>query len=121
MSQAETTKKDRVTLMSQARKLFAAQLKRWQEGKFKDEKRPYGAFRKKLITQFKEKLEVSTASAATMFNNLRKEALANDPDLVLQRDPKIARVKSGRKPGRPAKTEAETQAEGQTESEAETA
>tara|TARA_B100000929_G_scaffold287512_1_gene274337 strand:- start:2691 stop:3053 length:363 start_codon:yes stop_codon:yes gene_type:complete len=120
MSQAET-KKDRVTLMSQSRKLFAAQLKRWQEGKYKDEKRPYGAFRKKLITQFKEKLEVSTASAATMFNNLRKEALAADSELVLARDPKIARVKSGRKPGRPAKAENQTEAETSTENEAETA
>jgi hypothetical protein len=104
------TKKERVTLMSQSRKLFAAQLKRWDEGKFKEEKRPYGTFRATLIMQFETKLEVSTPSAATMFNNLRKAALADNPDLVLQRDPKIVRVKSERGPGRPAgtKTKAES-------------
>ena len=116
MSDKENAKQSaRVTNMSKARKLFAAQLKRWQEGKFKSEKRPYGAFRKKLMSQFKEKLEVSNASAATMFNNLRKEALANDPDLVLQRDPKVARVKSTRGPGRPRKEESEKSEQSETE------
>jgi len=114
MSQAE--KKDRVTLMSQARGMFSNQLGRWAKGEFKEEKRPYGAFRKQLISQFKEDLEVSTASAATMFNNLRKEALANDPDLVLQRDPKIARVKSDRKPGRPSNAEKQKEEQGEAQS-----
>lgn len=105
--QTVATKKERATLIAAARQLFGAQVKRWAEGKFTKEKRPYGAFRKLLMTQFKEKLEVSTPSAATMFNNLRKEALANNPDLVLQRDPKIARVKSNRGPGRPKNTKVE--------------
>lgn len=35
---------------------------------------------------------------------LKKEALEKDSDLVLQRDPKVARVKSNRGPGRPRKT-----------------
>jgi hypothetical protein len=46
-----------------------------------------------------------------MFNNLRKAALSDNPDLVLQRDPKIVRVKSERGPGRPVgttKTKAES-------------
>jgi len=100
----KAVKKDRNTLMSQARKLFDAQLKRWADDKFKSEKRPYGAFRSTLIEKFETELEVSTPSAATMFNNLRKAALTANPDLVLQRDPKIVRIKSDRKPGRPVGT-----------------
>jgi len=109
MSKAEqaTQKPNRVTLMSQARDLFAAQLLRWKNGDFKSEKRPYGALRKTLIGQFQKQLDVTVPSAATMFNNLRKQALADDPDLVLQRDPKIAKVKSTRGPGRPRATEQE--------------
>ena len=101
---AKVVKKDRNTLMSQARKLFDSQLKRWADAKFESEKRPYGTFRSTLIEQFETELEVSTPSAATMFNNLRKSALTANPDLVLQRDPKFVKIKSERKPGRPAGT-----------------
>lgn len=103
----ETPNKERATLIATARKLFAAQVGRWQEGNFAKEKRPYSAFRKLTMSQFKEKLEVSTPSAATMFNNLRKEALDAQPGLVLHRDPKIVRIKSSRGPGRPKNTKVE--------------
>jgi transcriptional antiterminator len=107
MAKTVATKQERATLIALARTLFTAQVKRWIEGKFVKGKRPYGDFRKLLMAQFKEKLEVSNSSAATMFNNLRKEALTNDPELVLHRDPKIARIKSERGPGRPKSTKVE--------------
>lgn len=114
-TQANETKQPRVTLMSQARDMFATQLGKWVAGDFKGERRPYTTFRQTLINQFKDELNVTTPSAATMFNNLKNQALNDNPDLVLQRDPKIARVKSTRGPGRPRNDEkAEDKAE-QTE------
>jgi hypothetical protein len=51
-------------------------------------------FRAAVLKEIEVKLEVSTASAATMYNAAKKEAEAADPTVGLGRDPKKEKVKT---------------------------
>lgn len=103
MSEQKTVEAKVDTRTAQAKTIFAGQLKKWVAGKFKTSARPYRDFRRDTMNLFVEKIGVSVAAAATLFNSLKKDALAADKELVIQRDPKIVRAKSDRKPGRPRK------------------
>jgi hypothetical protein len=60
-------------------------------------------FRNAVLTKIEADMSVSRASAATMYNALKKEAEVANPELGLGRDPRKVKVKvEGAKRGRPA-------------------
>ena len=81
--------------------IFAAKLAEKEQGLYGTNK----AFRAAVLTTIQADLGVSTASAATMFNSLKKDAEAAGT-VKLGRDPKKVKVAGTGKRGRPAKAKA---------------
>jgi len=84
---------------SLAVKIFAEQMALRAAGKFATNKE----FRATVLSRIVTELEVTIASASTMYNAAKKEAEAADATVGLGRDPKKEKVKSTTgKRGRPA-------------------
>lgn len=84
---------------SQAFVIFQTKMEDRKNGKFTTNKE----FRAAVMTEIQEKLEVSVASAATMYNSAKQAAEEADASVNLGRDPKKEKVPSSGKRGRPAK------------------
>lgn len=82
---------------SQADAIFAAKMADLKVGKFTSNKE----FRAAVLTQIVIDLTVSVASAATMYNQCKKEYEAADTTVKLGRDPKKEKPVSTGKRGRP--------------------
>jgi hypothetical protein len=78
--------------------IFQAKLTERSQGLFESNK----AFRAAVLSQIETELEVTRASASTMFNSAKKEAEAADANVGLGRDPKKVKAPSTGKRGRPA-------------------
>ena len=86
------------SLKSRADAIFAAALEARREGKFESNK----AFRAHVLSTIVSALGVTIASAATMYNSAKKAAETADATVVLGRDPKVVKEKTGNgKRGRP--------------------
>ncbi len=84
---------------SQALVIFQTKMLERSQGLYKTNKE----FRKAVLEAIVTVLSVSVASAATMYNAAKKDAMAADATVALGRDPKKERVKSATgKRGRPA-------------------
>lgn len=85
---------------SQAQEIFNAKLALRAEGKFESNK----DFRAAVMREIESVLNVSTASAATMYNTFKVEAEAANPEIGLGRDPKKEKAPAANagKRGRPA-------------------
>jgi len=75
----------KVTKKAQAIQIFNEALAQRAAGKFDSNK----AFRKNVMGRFVDEIQVSNASAASMYNQVKVLAEASDPDLKLGRDPKV--------------------------------
>jgi hypothetical protein len=104
MAGAKTNTKRRVTKKEQAFKIFDAKLKMRAAGKFDSNK----AFRRACLDEMVKKIGVSIPSAATMYNQAKQAAEADNPSLGLGRDPKKVVVK---KPKAKAKAKAKPAAQ----------
>lgn len=93
MSTTTTTPK-RVTKKSQAFAIFDAELKARANGAYPTNK----AFRGAVIARMIAEVSVSQASAATMFNEAKKSAEQDNPNVGLGRDPKKVTVKVSKAP-----------------------
>ncbi len=79
--------------------IFAEQMALRAAGKFTSNKE----FRATVLARIVAELEVTIASASTMYNSAKKEVEAADATVALGRDPKKEKVKSATgKRGRPA-------------------
>ena len=79
------------SLKSRADAIFAAALEARREGKFESNK----AFRAHVLSTIVSTLGVTIASAATCYNSAKKAAEAADSTIVLGRDPKVVKEKTG--------------------------
>lgn len=79
-----TTSTKKVTKKAQGDAIFATELTNRTNGAFDSNK----AFRAQVLTRMETEIGVSRASAATMFNQAKKAAEANDTTVGLGRDPK---------------------------------
>lgn len=108
-------KEARVTNISMAREVFLVELKARAKGKWDKEERPNKAFRQNLLERFRTELEASEASAATLYNTLKKETEETDPNIGLGRDvveaePKTTKSKVAATKAEAAKTVAAARA-----------
>jgi len=94
-------KPKRVTLKSQAVIIFNEVMVRRVAGEFKDEVRPNSVLRKLVLDRLMAELNVTLASAATMYNTLMKEgelaAGVKGETLGLGRDPAVEKPKKEKK------------------------
>jgi len=82
---------------SKADAIFASRVEDFKKGVFNSNK----SFRAAVIAQIIADLQVSVASAATMYNAAKKAAETADPALKLGRDPKKEKPEGAGKRGRP--------------------
>jgi hypothetical protein len=90
-------KQPRVTKISQSKSIFAAKLLMRDAGAYNSNK----AFRADVINSLVSDLGVNPATASTMYNTLKNEAMEATPGLVIARDPKKQKAPSTGKRGRP--------------------
>lgn len=83
---------------SQAHAIFVLHMDRRNNGEYSSNR----DFRAAVLSDIQEKLGVSLASAATMYNTAKKDAESSDPTVSLGRDPKKETEKVAGKRGRPA-------------------
>lgn len=84
---------------SQAQEIFKVKMAERRQGLFATNKE----FRAAVLSTLQADLGVSTASAATMYNQCKKDSEAADNTVVLGRDPKKVKAPSTGVRGRPAK------------------
>lgn len=87
----------RVTKISQAKSIFAAKLLMRDAGAYTSNK----AFRADVINSLVSDVDVNPATASTMYNTLKNEAMQATPGLMIARDPKKQKASSTGKRGRP--------------------
>ncbi len=79
----------KVTKKAQAIDIFNEQLLARAAGEFPTNK----AFRKATLGRIVKEVDVTTAAAASLYNQVKDMAEAQDPELQLGRDPKAEKVK----------------------------
>lgn len=95
----ETTAKSvRVSKISQAREIFKSKLESRLSGQYQS----YRDFRFSVINMFVITLGVNESTASTMFNNIKREILLENPEVNLSRDPRKIKIRTSTgKRGRP--------------------
>lgn len=90
MSDQENASVVKNSKRSQAISIFNVELVKLRDGTFKSNKE----FRKFVLERLKSEMGASVSSAATMYNEAKKQACAADPTLILGRDPSPVKVEA---------------------------